>query len=307
MNGSSTRAPTFHAGEVALQTQVGVAERMARVAPQMIRDHMPEQHRDFFPTLPFVIVGSVDPRGQPSASLVAAPPGFAWSPDPATLRIDALPLAGDPLAQNLHAGAPLGLLGIRAHERRRNRLNGSVLERDDLGFSLRVGQSFGNCPKYIHPREAFYVGAPPAPPVQEADRLGPRERALIAAADTFFIASAHPAALTSSMSSEGVDVSHRGGPAGFAAFSDDDTFVIADYRGNDLYMTLGNLQLSPLAGLLFIDRQRGDLLQLEVTTDLISGAHPQSTSADSGRLVRFRVQRVRLFPATSALRFGPEE
>lgn len=306
MNASSTRSSTFHAGEVALQTQVGVAERMARVAPQMIRDHMPEQHRDFFPTLPFVIVGSVDSRGQPSASLVAAPPGFAWSPDPATLRIDALPLTGDPLAQNLHVGAPLGLLGIRAHERRRNRLNGSVVERDDVGFALRVAQSFGNCPKYIHPREAFYVGTPPAPPAQEAERLGSRERALITTADTFFIASAHPDALTSAAPSEGVDVSHRGGPVGFAAFTDDDTFVIADYRGNDLYMTLGNLQLSALAGLLFIDRQKGDLLQLEVTTDVISGAHPQSTNADTGRLIRFRVQRARLLPAASALRFGPE-
>jgi predicted pyridoxine 5'-phosphate oxidase superfamily flavin-nucleotide-binding protein len=307
MNASTTRAPIFHAGEVALQNQAGVAERMARVAPQAIREHMPEQHRAFFPTLPFVIVGSVDEHGQPTASLLAAPPGFAWSPDPRTLRLDTLPFTGDPLAQNLRTGAPLGLLGMRAHERRRNRVNGNVIDQDHVGFSLGVRQSFGNCPKYIHAREAFYVGTPPAPAPEEAAPLAARERALVVAADTFFIASAHPAALTSSVPSEGVDVSHRGGPAGFAAFTDDETFVIADYRGNDLYMTLGNLQLSSLAGLLFIDRQSGDLLQLEATTDVIEGTHPQPTIADTGRLVRFRVQRARRFPATSPLRFGAEE
>ncbi len=307
MNAPGPRESIFHVGEVALQTRAGVAKRMARVAPQAIRAHLPEQHRAFFPTLPFVIVGSVDAQGQPSASLLAAPPGFAWSPDPTSLRLDVPALSGDPLEHNLRPTAPLGLLGIRAHERRRNRVNGDVLERDAAGFTLRVRQSFGNCPKYIHPREAFYTGAPPAPPPRELDRLGPREHAWIAAADTFFIASAHPDALTSAAPSEGVDVSHRGGPAGFAAFVDDDTFVISDYRGNDLYMTLGNLRLAPLAGLLFIDRTSGDLLQLDTQTDTIEGTHPQPTVADTGRLVRFRVQRARLFPAASPLRFGPEQ
>jgi uncharacterized protein len=301
-----TREPVFHAGELVLQSEAGVVERMARVGPQAIRDHLPEQHRAFFPALPFVVVGSIDQQGQPTASLLAAPPGFAWSPDPGTLRIDALPLAGDPLESNLRVGASLGVLGIQAQTRRRNRVNGTVSERDAGGFSLGVRQSFGNCPKYIHPREAFYVGAPPPPPPEMSAPLGERERALIATADTFFVASAHPRAGNSQASADGVDVSHRGGPPGFAAFSDDDTFVIADYSGNNLFMTLGNLQLNPLAGLLFMDRARGDLLQVEARADVVTGTHP-GAGHETGRLVRFHVLLARFFPRTSPLRFAPED
>jgi predicted pyridoxine 5'-phosphate oxidase superfamily flavin-nucleotide-binding protein len=301
------RERSFHAGEVALQREAGVAERMARVGPQAIRDSLPEQHRQFFERLPFVVIGSIDGQGQPSASLLAGPPGFAWSPEPELLRVDALPLAGDPLESNLRSGAPLGLLGIQAHTRRRNRVNGDVSERDSRGFSLRVLQSFGNCPKYIHPREALFAGAPAASAARVAERLEPRQRALIASADTFYIASAHPGAARHEQWAQGVDVSHRGGPPGFVAFTDDDTFVVADYRGNNLYMTLGNLRLEPRAGLLFQDFERGDLLQIEARTELVAGRHPRASPADSGRLLRFHVERARWFARASALHFLPEE
>jgi predicted pyridoxine 5'-phosphate oxidase superfamily flavin-nucleotide-binding protein len=295
--------PLFHAGEVALQREAGVAERMARIGAQVIRDHLPEQHRLFFPLLPFLVVGSVDARGQPQASLLSGEPGFVSSPDPKMLRVEALPRPGDPLAERLQEGAPLGLLGIQPHTARRNRANGRVLARDASGFSLAVAQSFGNCPKYIVRREAFYVGASASITPRAREGLGERERAIVAAADTFFLASAHPDAAAASERAHGVDVSHRGGPRGFSAFVDDDTFIIADYSGNNLYNTLGNLRLQPAAGLLFIDVERGDVLQLEARAEAVMGAHPLSQPAASGRLVRFRVQRSRLFPAASGLLF----
>jgi predicted pyridoxine 5'-phosphate oxidase superfamily flavin-nucleotide-binding protein len=58
-------SPTFHEGERAVQQRAGVAERMAQVGPRVIRDFMPEQHRDFFAQLPFVVVGTVDNNNQP--------------------------------------------------------------------------------------------------------------------------------------------------------------------------------------------------------------------------------------------------
>ena len=36
-----------------MQARAGVRERMAQLGPRVIRDHMPEQHRDFFAQLPF--------------------------------------------------------------------------------------------------------------------------------------------------------------------------------------------------------------------------------------------------------------
>jgi uncharacterized protein len=302
---TNTTSALFHAGEVAVQSEAGVVERMARLGQQAIRGYMPEQHRAFFPLLPFVIVGSLDARGQPTASLLAAAPGFVYAPEPTILRVDTLPLPGDPLERNLAVGAPLGVLGIQPHTRRRNRANGRVIARDAAGFALQVSQSFGNCPKYIEAREAFYVGASAPQTPQVCERLGERERAIVAAADTFFLASAHPDAASSRARAEGVDVSHRGGPAGFASFIDDVSFVISDYRGNNLYMTLGNVRLNPAVGLLFIDRSHGDLLQIDARADATVAAHPQPGPHDTGRLVRFRVLGARYFARASRLGFGP--
>src|SRR5262245_8597914 len=128
----SPAASPFHAGEIAVQERVGVRARIAETGARVIRDFMPEQHREFFRHLPFLIVGSLDQAGRPWASMLTGVPGFVASPDPKTLRIDARPGPHDPLAKNLAAGAPLGLLGIELATRRRNRMNGraSMLDGD---------------------------------------------------------------------------------------------------------------------------------------------------------------------------------
>ena len=63
----------FHAGERALQAQTGWRDRMEAVGPRVIRDYMPDQHREFFAQLPFLVVGSLDASLQPWASVLAAP------------------------------------------------------------------------------------------------------------------------------------------------------------------------------------------------------------------------------------------
>ena len=126
---STAMAATFHEGEVALQERAGSRAKLAEIGPRVIRDHMPDQHREFFAQLPFVLVGTVDAQGQPWASVLAGEPGFVSSPDPRRLVVRARPLAHDPLAANLADGAAIGLLGIEPHTRRRNRLNGWVAGR----------------------------------------------------------------------------------------------------------------------------------------------------------------------------------
>jgi predicted pyridoxine 5'-phosphate oxidase superfamily flavin-nucleotide-binding protein len=156
------RPSPWHDGERAMQARAGVAERMARVSGRAIRDFMPDQHRDFFAQLPFIVVGSVDRDGWVWASLLAGRPGFATSPDPRSLTIAALPVSGDPLACALMLRAKLGLLGIELPTRRRNRLNGSVVALDGASFTVAVEQSFGNCPQYIQARDYASVAATPA-------------------------------------------------------------------------------------------------------------------------------------------------
>lgn len=269
----------FHAGERELQRRVGMRERMAQVGARAIRDHMPLQHRDFFALLPFLIVGSVDETGQPWASALHGPPGFVHSPDPRRLRIEARPPAGSPLGAQLRPGAPLGLLGIQPHTRRRNRINGRVSALDAGGFEVEVAQSFGNCPKYIRVREAHHVGGAPGP-TERLDALDREARALVVRSDTLFIASAHAGA---------ADVSHRGGAPGFLGVDEEGRLLLPDYSGNFFFNTLGNLLLEPRAGLLFIDFDSGDLLQVSALADIVWDGHEVTAHPGAQRLVRLTV------------------
>lgn len=274
-------ADPFHAGEHALQARAGLRARMADIGARVIRDHMPDQHRGFFALLPFLLVGSVDGQGQPWASVLHGAPGFVRSPDPRRLRIAARPPAGSALAAHLTAGASLGLLGIQPHTRRRNRMNGRVVAADDDGFEVAVEHSFGNCPKYIRVREAHVLTGAGEPGVPEAGAtLDDEARALIAAADTLFIASAHAGQ---------ADVSHRGGAPGFVRFDAEGRLLLPDYAGNFFFNTLGNLLLEPRAGLLFIDFERGDLLQLSATAELIWDGPRVDAHPGALRLLRLTV------------------
>ena len=70
----------FHAGERALQERLGVAERMLDVGRRVIRPFMPDQHREFFAQLPFVLVGSVDALGGPGRRCWWASPASCARP-----------------------------------------------------------------------------------------------------------------------------------------------------------------------------------------------------------------------------------
>jgi predicted pyridoxine 5'-phosphate oxidase superfamily flavin-nucleotide-binding protein len=283
---------TFHAGEQALQQRAGAYARMAEIGPRVIRPFMPDQHRDFFAELPFLLLGTLDAQGRPWASVLAGPPGFAHSPEPTSLRVDALPGNADPAT--LAVGAPVGVLGIQPHTRRRNRMNGWIEALDATGFTVRVGQSYGNCPKYIQPREALYAPLGEAPAAtQVLPGLDAGARALIERADTFFIATAHPEAAAGHDPASGVDVSHRGGPAGFVRIEGDDTLAVPDFIGNSFFNTLGNLELEPRCGLVFIDHAAGDLLYLAARAELQWEGPAVQAIPGALRLLRLQVTEAR--------------
>jgi predicted pyridoxine 5'-phosphate oxidase superfamily flavin-nucleotide-binding protein len=153
---------------------------------------------------------------------------------------------------------------------------------------VQVRQSFGNCPKYIQLREV--VDAAAAKPtrdgtVQELGGLDARAHALIAAADTFFVASG-----ANAMPEGGLDVSHKGGRPGFIRI-DGDTLTIPDFVGNRYFNTFGNLLLEPRAALLFIDFSNGDVLQLQGVAEILWHAKEAAAVEGAERLWRFRVER----------------
>lgn len=296
----------FHEGERTLQQIVGVREKLAALGPRLIRDFMPEQHQQFFAQLPFVLVSAVDAEGQPWASVLANPPGFIDSPDPRLLVVRARPATIDPINMGLVTGAPVGLLGIEPHTRRRNRANGIVESVFDDGFIVHVRQSFGNCPKYIHARKAKYVTTESASTktIEQFRQLDAEAKQLILRADTFFIATAYPPGGGYSEAEQGIDVSHRGGPPGFVRVNSDNTLSVPDFIGNSFFNTLGNIALNPRAGLLFIDFESGDLLYLAVDASIIWDESAEiETRESTKRLLRFYVREMRRAKASLPLRW----
>ncbi|MBK5438562.1 pyridoxamine 5'-phosphate oxidase family protein [Pseudomonas sp. TH32] len=293
----------WHAGERQLQQSAGVAERMEVIGAKVIRDHLPEQHRAFYELLPYLVVGAVDAQGLPWATLLEGSPGFVHSPDPYRLRIDSLPAVGDPAAAGLKSGAAVGLLGIDLNTRRRNRMNGVVASAGADGFAVEVVHTFGNCPKYIQLRAVApdASGRRPAEgAVQRANSLDDAARAVIRNADTFFVASYVD--LEGDAAKRSVDVSHRGGNTGFVRV-DGDVLTIPDFTGNSFFNTLGNLQVNPVAGLLFVDFASGDVLQVVGRAEVILGGAELATFEGAERLWRVTVEQVVRREAALALRW----
>jgi predicted pyridoxine 5'-phosphate oxidase superfamily flavin-nucleotide-binding protein len=282
--------PRFHAGELQVQQRAGVRPQFAARAGTAIRDRMPDQHRQFFADLPFFFLGALDGDGQPWATVLAGAPGFITAPDARTLRLAGGLLPGDPLQGQLLPGRHVGGLGLVPLTRRRNRVNGVIDSVDGENLSITVNQSFGNCPQYIQQRGQRAAQPRPQPLVVRAAGLDGRDRALIARADTFFIASANldPQA----GAARGVDVSHRGGRPGFVHVGDDGTLLAPDFMGNFFFNTLGNLAACPRAGLLFVDFDNGDLLHLAVEGEIVWDGPLLAAFERAERLLRFRIREV---------------
>ena len=308
---TNTPSP-YHEGEKHLQAQMGVAERMESFGRRVIRDHMPQQHQDFYRQLPFILLGAVDADGRPWASLMEGNPGFVHTTDDRHLVLDAMLAADDPVAATLEAGAAIGLLGIELQSRRRNRLNGRIQRVDSGGISVAVEHAFGNCPQYISTREPRFAIEPgefrrqhgaAASLRQDAQSfagIDARARAMVDAADTFFVASYVD--IDGQPEQRSVDVSHRGGKPGFVR-RDGDLLTIPDFAGNLHFNTLGNLLLNPQAGLLFIDFDNGDVLQISGRTTLVLAGADVEAFQGAERLWTVQVERIVYRPAALALRW----
>ena len=283
----------FHKGELAIQEKMGVREQVHSYAPLFVRSYLPPQHQELLETLPFVLVGSIDEDEQPTASILFGLPGFVSAPDETTVAFDASPLPGDPLTDNLIEGAPLGFLAIEFETRRRNRMNGIVHALSDTGFSLSLGQTFGNCPQYIQARTFSYDAYDPRVTTDVTVDTGPDKawaKGQIEAADTFFIASSHFE--DAEDVKHGVDVSHRGGRPGFVKF-EDGTLTFPDFSGNNHFNTIGNIVLNPKVGLLFPDFETGDLLIVHGEADIIWEGQEVLAFEGAQRLITIRVTSMR--------------
>src|ERR1700733_9682509 len=118
----ATIASPWHEGELRLQQRAGAVEKMDDLGRRFVRDYLTDQQREFYPQLPFAVLGAVDPAGDVWATVRAAPPGFLSSSD--TTHLD-VALAREPAAPadaGMEDGDAIALLGIQLSTRRRNRM-----------------------------------------------------------------------------------------------------------------------------------------------------------------------------------------
>src|SRR3546814_15716418 len=101
----------FHEGELAIQRQLGVAERMDAIARKVVRDYMPDQHRTFFAQLPFLVAASVNRPGYSAVPLFAGTPGFGHSTDAHFVQIDCMTASREPVAGGMVTGVTVEIEG----------------------------------------------------------------------------------------------------------------------------------------------------------------------------------------------------
>lgn len=287
---TATESP-FHVGEQAVQHRLGVREQIEPWARKVVRPWMPDQHRDFYSQLPFVVVSARDKRGRPWITLLAGEPGFIQSPDDSVLHIHSRVLPGDALEDAMPSGLDVGLLGIELDTRRRNRVNGRITREAGDKIVFEVDQAFGNCPQYITERTWYPVDVDPASAtVARGSTLSPAQVSWIQQADTFFIGSGYDDG--SDAASNGMDASHRGGPPGFVKVDGEDRLVFPDYAGNNHFNTIGNLVMDSRVALLFVDFEGGGLLQVTGRAEIDWDSAAVAEHAGAKRLVNIQVDEV---------------
>lgn len=321
LNPTSFYPPTwpvnpFHVGEVQVQKKLGVESHVMSYAPKVVRPYMPDQHRDFLSSQPFLVVAARDDRGRLwSTLLFASDPNnvtsFVTTPDPTSLSIDSRPLPGDALEGALQAGSDLGILGIEFAARRRNRVNGRLVASSSEALRFKVDQGFGNCPQYIKPRDWWTTStdsqanthgsiddsAPSS--VQRSTELSKDQIVHIQQAETIFLATGYRG--EGEDPRFGNDASHRGGAVGFLRVDEGfNKLYLPDYSGNNHYNTLGNVIMDSRMGITIPLYETGGMIQLTGTA-IVDWDEEAAAAKFIGakRVIEFTIDEVVELPAGS--------
>lgn len=272
----------YHPGETAVQRRAGLLA--GDRGSSHVGAEIPDVAADFLAQQRLVAIGAADDEGSVWASALVGPPGFIAAPDARTVVADRAPRGPDPLTGVFDTERELGMVAIEPATRKRMRVNGTARRVGD-GLLIRTDQVYANCPKYIQTRspEGTFAGTAPGR-ASRGVALTDAQRAWIARADTFFVATA--------AAGKGTDASHRGGNPGFVSVTDDHTLTWPDYFGNSMYMTLGNLELDPRCGLLFLDWEHGHALHLSGRARTDWDERRAAAVPGAQRLVDFAIERV---------------
>ncbi|WP_185964594.1 pyridoxamine 5'-phosphate oxidase family protein [Aliikangiella marina] len=280
MNSLSLSADTspFHKGEKIVQSKAGEVESGNRngtvISNQIIPGAIP-----FIAQQSMIVVSHIDPTGNVWASVLFGKPGFIKAINRSLIELDSSIIVShtdDSFWGNIDINPTIGLLIIELSTRRRLRINGKIEKIDNYRYQIMVEQTYPNCPKYIQRRNLSLDtdnNRSLLPKVESGNQLKPDQAQLIANADSFFVASAcqlleSNASATDFSSPFTADASHRGGFPGFVEVKGN-RLRIPDYPGNSMFNTLGNIEMYPHAGLVFIDFDNSKLIQVSGSAKIL--------------------------------------
>lgn len=274
----------YHEGELMVQNRAGEGAIAAQNA-KMISSHFSNGIIKFLKTQQFAVLSSTDRKGNVWVTFLTGGPGFVEELDEQRVMIRAGLIAGDPLASETKEQKQIGLLIIDTKRRIRLRINGTAsIEMGQI--IVTAHQIYGNCPKYIQKRtfsrekDSYRLLLSE----QRNKGLSRQQEEWIAQADTFYIGS---------INDQGeMDASHKGGNPGFVHVVNAETLLFPDYFGNSMFNTLGNIELNPLSGLLFIDYDHGHSLHLTGSSEIIWDEAVAAAFPGAGRVVRFEIRDV---------------
>ncbi|KAM7204925.1 hypothetical protein V8F20_003387 [Naviculisporaceae sp. PSN 640] len=259
---------------------------------------------------PIVALGTLDSQGNIWTTLWGGGKGFARPVAKGVLALQSLvAVEGDPFVEALLHSAGTGNgnadgdgvikpegngkmmsgLSVNLETRDRVKLAGRLLVASldnkggsgekkvrEIQMAMAVDEGLGNCPKYMNRKEIHaHVPNPETVVVVPRGKKLPDEGVrLISKADMMFL---------SSTNGRTMDTNHRGGPRGFIRVlrnGDSDggengegevVLVYPEYSGNQLYQSLGNLQVNPRVGIVIPDYDTSDVLYLTGETQLLVG------------------------------------
>ncbi|MFC5452386.1 pyridoxamine 5'-phosphate oxidase family protein [Paenibacillus aestuarii] len=272
----------FHEGELMVQFRAGENVIAAQNA-NMITSHFSNGMIHFLISQQFAILSSKDSKGDVWVTWLTGQPGFIKVLDENKAIIKSKLIAGDPLALHFIEQKQIGLLIIDTNRRIRLRINGVVTKHENQ-FIVTAKQIYGNCPKYIQKRSFQPKENRLLKSKHQSEELNRTQEEWISKADTFYIGS---------VNNRGeMDASHRGGNQGFVHVIDSRTLLFPDYSGNSMFNTLGNIQLNPSSGLLFIDYDHGHSLHMTGLSEIIWDKPATAAFPGARRLVRFEIKNV---------------
>lgn len=268
-----------HEGEQTVQARAG--EGGPGWGSPMFSAEIPPGFARFMAAQHLAAISGADAGGAVWCTVLSNAPGFIDPVDNRTISLPA-PSELDPLSAAFDDENDIGMVVMSPETARRVRVNGRARRHGDR-LVLRTEQVLGNCPKYLQVRSIVAVDGEYRPgPAVRSGELSTDQIEWVRSADTFFIGSLSPR--------HGADASHRGGPPGFVSVTSPTTLSWPDYVGNSFYMTLGNVELQPRAGLAFLDWSTGATLQLTGRCRVDWDVPPDRLPAGALRVIEFRIE-----------------